>query len=54
MSTNLRRSVLAPLATLVLALVLAACAGTMPTNDFYFLGVNRALPSVTAGVGIAG
>ncbi len=54
MSTNLRRSVLAPLAALALVLVLAACAGAMPTDDSYFLGVNRALPSATAGVGIAG
>ncbi len=58
MSTDLRRSVLARFAALIIALslpvALAACAGSMSPDDSYYLGANHAVPAAVVGVAIAG
>ncbi len=58
MSTDLRRSVLARFAALIIALslpvALAACAGSTLSDDSYFLGANHAVPAAVVGIAIPG
>jgi ABC-type uncharacterized transport system auxiliary subunit len=51
MPTNLRLSVLARVAALVIAVSLIGCARSISPDDSYYLGT---VPAVSVGVGVAG